>query len=227
MKNKSYIGIAFIVLVFGIFAVPKIINRIKSNDIIKGDRLNIEGNKIEKKSNLYTVEKAPLFKLINQHNLVISNKNFEGKVYVVEFFFATCPTICPIMNRNLKKVHDSFSANSNFGVASITINPENDTPDVLLKHSKNIGAVGENWHFLTGNRDNIYKIANEGFNLLAIQNSKIKGGFEHSGYFALIDKNGDIRCRKDQFENPIVYYDGLEEKGIKELMQDITILLKE
>lgn len=227
MKNKSYIGIGFIILIFGIFVVPKIVDRIKNNDIVKGDRLNIEGNKIEKRSNLSVIEKAPSFKLTNQFNNTVSNQTFAGKVYVVEFFFATCPTICPIMNRNLKNVHDAFASNDNFRIASITINPENDTPEFLLKHSKQIGAVGKNWHFLTGKQNEIYDIANKGFNLYAAQNKKINGGFEHSGYFALIDKNGDIRCRKDQFGNNIVYYDGLEEKGIKELTQDITILLKE
>jgi protein SCO1/2 len=227
MKNKSYIGTAFIILVFGIYAIPKIVDRIKNNDIVKGDRLNIEGTTTSTKSDLMTIGKAPKFSLINQDKQVVTNESYKGKVYVVEFFFSTCPSICPIMNRNMKSVQEVFASNSNFGIASITINPENDTPEVLKKHAETISAKGTNWHFLTGDKTKIFEIANKGFNLFAGENKKVNGGFEHSGLFALIDKNGDIRCRKDEFGNPIIYYDGLEEKGVTAIKQDITKLLAE
>lgn len=227
MKNKSYIGTAFIILVFGIYAIPRIIDRIKNNDVVKGDRLNIEGASTTAKSNLATINKAPLFSLTNQDNKIISNENYKGKVYVVEFFFSTCPSICPIMNKNMKNIQETFAANSNFGIASITINPENDTPEVLKKHAELINAKGLNWNFLTGKKDYIFSIASKGFNLFAGENQKVKGGFEHSGLFALIDKNGKIRSRKDEFGNPIVYYDGLEQKGVEAIKQDITKLLSE
>ena len=113
------------------------------------------------------------------------------------------------------------------GIASITINPENDTPEVLKKHAETISAKGLNWNFLTGDKTKIFGMANKGFNLFVGQNPKIPGGFEHSGFFALIDKNGNIRCRKDEFGNPIIYYDGLEQKGVTEIKQDITKLLAE
>jgi protein SCO1 len=227
MKNKSYIGTAFIVLVFGIYAIPKIIDRIKNNDVVKNDRLNkAEGND-SFKSDLLTIGKAPKFELTNQNGQSISSKNYEGKVYVVEFFFSTCPSICPIMNRNMKIVQEKFALNTNFGIASITINPENDTPEVLKKHAELIEAKGPNWNFLTGDKTKIYDMANKGFNLYVGQNPKIAGGFEHSGFFALVDKKGNIRCRKDEFGNPIIYYDGLKEDGIKQLKQDITKLLAE
>jgi protein SCO1 len=227
MKNKSYIGIAFIILVFGILVIPKIVDRIKSNDIIKGDRLNIKGTAKAYKSDLLTIGKAPQFLLTNQNNETISNKTYAGKVFLVEFFFTTCPTICPIMNKNMKDIHQKFAANANFGIASITINPDNDTPEVLKEHIKKIEAEGKNWHFLTGNRETIFEIANKGFNLFVGQNSKVVGGFEHSGLFALIDKKGNIRSRKDDFGNPIIYYDGLESKGVKQIEQDIAKLLSE
>jgi protein SCO1/2 len=227
MKNKSYIGTAFIILIFGIYFVPKIIDRIKNNDVVKGDRLNIEGTPTSTKSDLMTIGKAPDFSLINQDKLTISNESYKGKVYVVEFFFSTCPSICPIMNKNMKLVQEAFATNTNFGIASITINPENDTPEVLRKHSETIGAKGINWNFLTGDKTKIFEIANKGFNLFVGQNTKIPGGFEHSGFFALIDKDGNIRCRKDEFGNPIIYYDGLEQKGITAIKQDITKLLAE
>jgi protein SCO1 len=227
MKNKSYIGTAFIILVFGIYAIPKIVDRIRNNEVVKGDRLNTEGSTVNIKSDLQTIAKAPQFSFTNQDDQIISNESYKGKVYVVEFFFSTCPSICPIMNKNMKTIQETFAANTNFGIASITINPDNDTPKVLKEHAKLIGAQGANWHFLTGDKTQIYDMANKGFNVYVGQNSKVNGGFEHSGLFALIDKKGYIRCRKDQFGNPIVYYDGLEKKGIEQIKQDITKLLQE
>ena len=225
MKNKSYIGISLIILVFGILVVPTIVERIKGGDVVKGDRLNVQTS--HKKSNLVKIGPAPEFSLTNQNNETISNETYEGKVYVLEFFFSTCPTICPKMNANLKQVEMQFKGQKDFGVASITINPETDTSEVLKKHAQDLEITSENWHFLTGDKEYIYKIANKGFNMYAAENSKVNGGFEHSGLFALIDKEGNIRCRKDDFGNPILYYDGLEKKGIKAITEDIKLLLQE
>jgi protein SCO1/2 len=225
MKNKSYIGISFIVLVFGILVIPKIVERVKSGDVIKGDRLNIQTRHVE--SDLVKIGAAPEFSLTNQNNTTVTNETYKGKVYVLEFFFSTCPTICPKMNANLKTVQQQFKGLKNFGIASITINPQTDTPEVLKKHAADLGVEAENWHFLTGDQAYIYEIANKGFNMYAAENSKVNGGFEHSGLFALIDKEGNIRCRKDDFGNPILYYDGLEKEGIKALTEDIKLLLQE
>ena len=178
-------------------------------------------------SDLVKIGPAPKFSLTDQNNKTITNSDYEGKVYVLEFFFSTCPTICPKMNAHLKEVQQQFKGLKDFGVASITINPSHDTAEVLKKHAEDLGINDENWHFLTGDKDYIYKIANKGFNMYAAQNSKVNGGFEHSGLFALIDKEGNIRCRKDDFGNPILYYDGLEKPGIKALTEDIKLLLKE
>jgi protein SCO1/2 len=131
------------------------------------------------------------------------------------------------MNQNMLDIQNAFFGNPNFGIASITINPQTDTPEVLKKHAGQLGVKSSNWHFLTGDKDYIYKIANEGFNMYAGQNDKVSGGFEHSGFFALIDKKGNIRCRKDQYNNPILYYDGIERPGVEAIKQDIKILLKE
>ena len=225
--KKSYIGTAFIILVFGIYFIPKIIQRIKNDDIIKADRLNKVEQSGGERSDLLTIGKAPKFSLLDQNKLTVTNETYKGKVFVVEFFFTTCPSICPVMNRNMKFVQGSFASNTNFGIASITINPENDTPEVLKKHANLIEAKGMNWHFLTGDKNAIYEMANKGFNLYVGQNPKVNGGFEHSGLFALIDKQGNIRSRKDDFGNPIVYYDGLTEVGVKQIKQDISKLLAE
>ena len=208
MKNKSYIGISFIVLIFGIWAVPKIIAKFQKSDLVE-------------------IGPVPAFKLTNQENKSISDKDYLGKVYVVEFFFSTCPTICPKMNESMLQLQEEFYGNPNFGIASITIDPAKDTPQVLKEHANLLGVKHYNWHFLTGDKEYIYSLANKGFNLYAGENNKVAGGFEHSGLFALIDKNGKIRCRKDAQGNPILYYDGLEASGVEAIKEDIKKLLDE
>lgn len=227
MKNKSYIGVSFIILIFGIIFIPRIIERIKNGTVVQGDRIDAVSNHKNSDTGLMVVGPAPKFQLIDQNNKSISNKDYDGKVYVVEFFFSTCPSICPVMNKNMVDIQNEFFGNPNFGIVSITIDPENDTPKVLKSHAETLGAKSANWHFLTGDKKYIYDIANKGFNLYAGENSKANGGFEHSGLFALIDKKGNIRCRKDEFGNPTLYYDGLEKKGIKTITADIKKLLNE
>lgn len=209
MKNKSYIGISFIVLIFGIWTIKEI----KARYFDKADLIEIGS--------------APAFQLTDQNGARISDKDYVGKVYVLEFFFSTCPSICPKMNKNMLQIQDEFLKNNKFAIASITINPQNDTPEVLKVHSKKLGVKMANWHFLTGDKDYIFNLANKGFNLYVGENKKALGNFEHSGLFALIDKNGNIRCRKDSQGNPIIYYDGLEQKGIDAIKEDIKTLLKE
>ena len=227
LKNKSYIGISFIILLFGIYAVPKIINRIQNGAVVKGDRLdNVTSDQVAD-GKLQKIGPAPQFELTDQNNQKITNANYKGKVYVLEFFFTTCPTICPKMNQSMIQIQNQFFGNPNFGIASISIDPEHDTSEVLKEHAASLGVKSSNWHFLTGDKKCIYDLANKGFNLYAGENSKVNGGFEHSGLFALIDKNGNIRCRKDDYGNPILYYDGLEKAGVKAIQQDIAILLRE
>lgn len=209
MKKNSYIGISFIILLFGIWTVKELTERFKDSGL----------------ENLG--KKVPTFDLTDQNGKKISNKDYEGKVYVVEFFFASCPTICPKMNQNMLQLQEAFYGDLNFGIASITIDPENDTSAALKEHAAKLGVKHPNWHFLTGDYEYIMNLANKGFNIFAGKNDKVQGGFEHSGLFALIDKDGNIRCRKDKFGNPILYYDGLEQTGIDAIKEDIKLLLEE
>ena len=208
MKNKSYIGISFIILIFGIWAVPKIIAKFQKSDLVE-------------------IGPVPAFELKDQNKKKISNTDYLGKVYVVEFFFSTCPTICPKMNQSMLQLQEAFYGNPNFGLVSITIDPEHDTALVLKEHAALLGVKHYNWHFLTGDKSYIYNLANKGFNLYAGENNKAAGGFEHSGLFALVDKEGKIRCRKDAQGNPILYYDGLETSGVEAIKEDIKKLLEE
>ncbi|MCK7589808.1 SCO family protein [Subsaxibacter sp. CAU 1640] len=243
--NYSYIGIAFIILVFGIIFVPKIVDRMSNQSVVENDRLNINDDTTsEPNKDLAFIQingeakKVPTFSFTNQNGQTITNKDYEGKVYIVEFFFTTCPTICPRMSSNLVQIQDSFKGIQNFGVASFTINPAHDTPEVLKAYAEQYGMTNPNWHLMTGDQEQIYKLANEGFNLYTAEDGEVEGGFEHSGNFALIDKNGFIRSRKDVSGNPMIYYNGIisereqmDEDGqsqeISILKEDIAKLLKE
>ncbi|MDR2221973.1 MAG: SCO family protein [Flavobacteriaceae bacterium] len=207
MKDKSYILISLVVLVFGIWSVPKIVDRFKKPD-------------------LFDAGLAPAFELTNQNNKKITNKDYDGKVYVVEFFFANCPTICPIMNSNMVKLQEEFYGNLKFGIASITIDPERDTVEALKAHADGLGVKLPFWNMMTGDRDYIYGVAKK-FNMYAGKNATAEGGFEHSGLFALIDKNGHIRSRMDEYGNPILYYDGTNDADVAKIKEDIKLLLEE
>ena len=207
--KKSYIGLAFIILIFGIWVVKEINARYFS------------------KSDLFEIGSAPRFELTNQEGKQISDKDYLGKVHVIEFFFSTCPTICPKMNQNMLKIQDEFLNEKDFGILSITINPDYDTPEVLKEHAHVLGVKHPNWNFLTGDKAYIFDLANKGFNMYAGENKKAMGGFEHSGMFALVDKEGNIRCRTDQYGNPILYYDGIDQTGVVNIIEDIKKLLQE
>ena len=211
MKKNSYIVIAFIILIFGIWALPKIVDRLTDKELVK-------------------FEKVPDFEFIDQNDEKISNRTYQGKVYLVEFFFTTCPTICPKMNANMVKIQNEFYGNPDFGIASFSIDPVHDTPEVLKVYAKEKGATLKNWHFMTGDKEKIYHFSNVGFKLYAGENKDVEGGFEHSGLFALIDKEGYIRSRivrNGENENPIKFYDGLDAKQIQWIKEDIKILLNE
>lgn len=219
MKNTSYIGISFIILIFGIIFIPKIIDRISNDEVVENDRLNIQ-KPPSNTGELSYIElygenkKVPDFKFINQNGDSISNKDYLGKVYVIEFFFTTCPSICPIMNKNLMGVEEELGDNDDFGIVSISIDPEHDTSEILKEYTKTYNIDNPNWNFLTGEREKIYTLANKGFGIFANEDQAVPGGFAHSGMFVLVDKEGYVRSRLDQFGNPIIYYRGSIERGI-------------
>ena len=243
--NYSYIGIAFIILLFGIIFIPKIVDRVSNGDISRTDEsrsegLVVNGKKTSKnKSDLeYLIidgqpKKVPEFSFSDQDGKTITNKDYLGQVYVVDFFFTTCPTICPRMSKNLAVIQDKFKDNPDFGIASFSINPENDTPEVLKAYAADYGVTSPNWHLLTGAKEDIYKLSNIGFNIFVnIEN------FEHSGDFALVDKEGYLRSRKDAFGNPKIFYKGViselekvdedgNEQEITLIQEDIAKLLRE
>ncbi|MDA8971269.1 SCO family protein [Flavobacteriaceae bacterium] len=229
MKAK-YIGLFAVILIFGIIFVPKIHDRIVNNTIVDNTRMSTAKSQeadvvVDTSKKLLALQEVPAFDFINQDSQAITNDFYKGKVYVVEFFFSSCTTICPIMNRNMLQVSQEFASQENFGIASISIDPSFDTPQVLKAYASRYKATHPNWNFLTGDKDTIHKLSNEGFKLFAAQDKDEIDGFSHSGLFALIDQNGVVRSRKDKHGNPLFYYNGLEQESIDMLIQDIKKLL--
>ena len=239
-KKYTYIWVSLIILIFGIIFIPRIVDRIKGGTIVETDRMSVEPPKIPLK--YITLDgqkrKVPSFEFINQDSLLVTDRDYLGKVYVVEFFFTSCPSICPVMNKNLVALQDEFQEFDDFGIASFSITPEYDTPGVLKEYAEEYGITDMDWNLMTGDKEKIYELANAGFNIFAAEAPDAPGGFEHSGLFALVDKQGFLRSRTDRFGNPIVYYrgaitesDGENDHGEKQqisiLKEDIKKLLDE
>ena len=230
MKKYSYVGISFIILVFGIWFFPKIMDRIDQSTVSYDKRLdNFKDLSFVKLNDIK--RKVPGFVFLNQDSIYVSNEDFLGKVFVVEFFFTRCPSICIEMNKNMKILDNEFGYRDDFGIASFTIDPENDTPKTLKEYSEFIDVKSKNWHFLTGNIKDIYELSNSGFNIFSSINPNVAGGFEHQGFFALIDKNGFLRSRENGMGSPLVYYLGINDEksklqGIDMIKEDIRKLLE-
>lgn len=251
MKGKKgyIIGLSLVILVFGIWVINEFKNR--KNLVIQPDKMSglkesphqEKNNKKDDQVELDYFEiaeekiKAPDFAFINQNKDTVSNKDFEGKVYVIEFFYTTCPTICPVMNDNLLEISEEFETNDKFGIASFTIDPDHDTPDVLKEYAEDLGVKQPHWHFLTGAQEDIFNLAEQDFKMIAQKSEDEPGGIIHDGYFFLIDKEGYVRTRKDEFGNPVIYNGHIErdatpdmdqgEPNMDELIEDIKTLLHE
>jgi|SRR5690554_6258609 len=159
----------------------------------------------------------PAFEFINQDSLKVTNHTFDDKIYVADFIFLNCPTICPIMNTEMLSVYHEFSSTPDLLFLSHTIDPKNDSIPRLKSHADNLNIDNEKWHFVTGEKKAIYTIAEDHYYTTAYADSTAPGGFIHSGGFLLIDKNKNIRG----------VYDGTNPDETMRLISDIKILLNE
>jgi protein SCO1/2 len=159
----------------------------------------------------------PAFSFLNQDSVYISNDQFKGKVYVADFFFTSCTTICPTMHRNMKTIFDQFKDNPDVMYLSHTIDFKYDKPSVLKKYAQKLGVDNGKWQFVWGTKDSVYKIAEKNYLVAVIEDSTAKDGYIHQGWLVLIDKEKRIRGA----------YDGTDTKQVAQLMKDIPVLLAE
>lgn len=171
-------------------------------------------------STLPVINNVRSFSFVNQDGKTITEKDVEGKVYVTEFFFTTCPNICPKMNRNMKKIYDVYKNNPDFLILSHTVNPHTDTVEQMKRYADSMGVDTKHWYFLTGTKEALYRAARESY---LLDDSKgatapIAEQFIHTQLFALVDKNGQVRG---------MVYDGLKKDEIERLIDDVKELLDE
>jgi protein SCO1/2 len=154
------------------------------------------------------------FRFVDQDSAIITEDTFKDKIYVADFFFTSCRTICPIMKTQMLRVYDSLEHDSDVLLLSHTIDPEYDTVALLHDFADRLGVKSSKWHFVTGNKDSIYHIAQTSYFATAMEDKTEPDGFIHSGAFLLIDKNRRIRGK----------YDGTKEEDVDRLLADIERL---
>jgi len=159
----------------------------------------------------------PSFKLLNQDSAIVTEKDFDNTIYVADFFFTSCPTICPVMHRNLMKVYQKYKGNLRVKLASHTIDVKYDTPSRMKAYAGKLGVEGTQWEYLWGTRDEIYALAERNYLVAVVEDKKAPGGFVHQGYLVLVDKQKRIRGA----------YDGTLDTDVKKLMEDMDVLLNE
>ncbi len=156
------------------------------------------------------------FQFLNQNQDTISEEKVKGKIFVADFFFTSCPTICPQMKKQLMRVYEKYAVNDQFLILSHTIDPKYDTPEVLNDYAEKLGVSAKTWHFLTGQPMNeVYRHAKNSYMVVAEQDEKAAGGFAHGGQFLLVDS--ELRIRG--------VYDGTLAEQVDVLMEDIELLL--
>ncbi len=203
MKNKKllfYLGF-FLLLVIGFY--------VALTQVIPGFG----------KAKLPVINNVRSFHFVNQDGKAISERDVEGKVYVAEYFFTTCKSICPIMNRNLLPIHEQFKNEPGFLILSHTCDPETDSSARLKVYADSMKIDTEHWWFLTGSKDSLYSTARNSYLLDDPKNNlqNIDQQFLHTQFFALVDKSGRVRK----------IYDGLKKEELETLKKDIADLLVE
>jgi protein SCO1/2 len=159
----------------------------------------------------------PSFRFLNQDSVYVSEKDVEGKVYVADFFFTTCPTICPKMKTQMLRIYERYKDRDEVRIISHSIDPDFDTPNVLKDYAARLQVKAPKWNLLTGNKAAIYQLGQKSYMVSAQEDPNEAGGFVHSGAFILVDKNRHVRG----------IYDGTVEGEVNHLLEDMEILLKE
>lgn len=168
----------------------------------------------------------PDFSYTTQDDSTLTSEDLKGKIYLANFFFTTCPSICPAMNYNVQQVQERFKGYEDFRIVSFSVDPNHDQPEVLKAYESTIGARSGLWYFLTGDEDAIHETALHYFQN-ASKDSLADGGFLHSENLVLVDWEGRIRSGRDDQGNVKGAYDGLSPDEIKSMKEDIKVLIAE
>lgn len=182
----------------------------------KEEKLPIFGERVvEGSDTIYHT--IPPFQFVDQDSNLVTNESFKDKIYVSDFFFTSCRTICPIMKTQMLRVYDSIKTDPDILLLSHTIDPDYDTVALLHDFAERLGVNSMKWHFVTGIKDSIYRVAQTGYFATAMEDKSVPDGFIHSGAFLLIDKDRRIRGK----------YDGTKEEDVNRLLVDIKKLKRE
>ncbi len=161
--------------------------------------------------------RVPAFSFTNQNNEITDTNTTRNKIYVTEFFFTTCPSICPIMNNNLQLVYKEFENEQDVLILSHTVDPETDSIHVLKEYANKRGVTDKRWLFLTGSKKDLYDVARKGYLLDAEEGNGGPEDFIHTQNFALVDKERRLRG----------FYDGTDSSEVQRLIREIKLLKKE
>lgn len=157
----------------------------------------------------------PDFKLVNQDSNWVTPETFKNKVYVADFFFTSCPTICPTMKKEMLRVYNAYQDNDEVAIISHTIDPEYDTVALLKSFAEKLDVKAPKWHFVTGKKEEIYELGQKGYMVTAMEDENEAGGYIHSGAFILVDKERKVRG----------VYDGTQTDDVDRLIKDIELLI--
>ncbi len=158
----------------------------------------------------------PEFSFLNQDSVIVDHTFFEDGVYIANFFFTSCPSICPTMQKNLSEVYAQYKNDPRVKFLSHSIDFRHDSPSVLRKYADKHGVTNNHWQFVTGSKSEIYGIS-EAYMVYTKEDAEVPGGYDHSGYFILVDKDRHIRGA----------YDGTSTDQINLMLRELEILLKE
>ncbi|MCC7504246.1 MAG: SCO family protein [Saprospiraceae bacterium] len=178
--------------------------------------LPILGNRSVSPSGDTIYPKIPDFTFVDQDSQLVTNATFEGRIYVADFFFTHCPTICPKVKAQAMRIYEKYNGNPNVLLLSHSIDVKNDTVGQLHHYAQKMGIEAARWHLVTGDHDAIYGIADDYFSV-ATEDPSSPGGFDHSGRLILVDKNRHVRS----------FCDGTDPESVDKFMKDIDKLLAE
>lgn len=227
-KDKIYaflaIGGLFLTAVFLVLwlAFPNIVGTPSQNnkteqkvDVQGKGQLPILGSKTIVRDGDIIYHTIHDFTFIDQDSTTVTAKTFKDKIYVADFFFTSCTTICPVMKNEMKRVYNEYKGNLNVAFLSHSIDPAHDQVPVLKEYAKDLGVENNQWHFVTGEQEDIFDMAQKHYMVAAFEDSTVPDGVLHSGAFILIDQQRRIRG----------YYDGTDTQEVNQLIVDIPKLL--